>query len=287
MYTSLRCEEGAHGRLLQRRLGTTNLLVAQLLQARLGSGELSIDRFEVGSFSFISRVCVAMAVRNASCTWIDRSCSSATSAVSDELVVLSDVVRRRCLPRLIALIAQATELLNVVGILSKAGRLENDSAAPSRYSGSGFGGRGAAGSARLGLAGLGQRSLTRLLVPRIATDTAAPIRGDRVSRASLALVSPSVTCGGRLGENFGDLGGRTAWAGREIVEFFGTHLQGSACGGKCFPPGGKHLPPVNSSTSRFLQREIVFFKGYSTFLSGGPKVPLPASQPSEMVKGPG
>ena len=47
-----------------------------------------------------------------------------------DLVVLGDVVR--CLPRLIALIAQATELLNLVGILSKAGRLEDDSAAPSR-----------------------------------------------------------------------------------------------------------------------------------------------------------
>ena len=126
------CEEVAHERLLPRRLGTTNLLVAQLLQARLGSDELAIDRFEVGSFSFISRVCVAMAVRNASCTLIDCSCSSATSAVSDELVVLSDVVR--CLPWLIALIAQATELLNVVVILSKADRLDDDSAAPSCYS---------------------------------------------------------------------------------------------------------------------------------------------------------
>jgi hypothetical protein len=183
------------------------------------------------------------------------------------------------LARLIAQIAQGAELLNVGGVLIQSGRLVDDSAAPSCYSGSRFGDRGAAGSARLGLAGLGQRSLTRLLVPRIATDTAAPIRGDRVSRASLALVSPSVTCGGRLGENFGDLGGRTAWAGRKIVEFFGTHLQGSISTGKCFPPGGKQLPVVNSSTSRFLQREIIFFKGYSNFLCGGPKVPLPASQP--------
>jgi hypothetical protein len=163
--------------------------------------------------------------------------------------------------------------------LIQSGRLVDHSAAPSCYSGSRFGDRGAAGSARLGLAGLGQRSLTRLLVPRIATDTAAPIRGDRVSRASLALVSPSVTRGGRLGENFGDLGGRTAWAGRKIVEFFGTHLQGSISTGKCFRTVRKHLPVVNSSTSRFLQREIIFFKGYSNFLCGGPKVPLPASQP--------
>ena len=160
----------------------------------------------------------------------------------------------------------------------QSGRLVDDSAAPSCYSGSRFGDRGAAGSARLGLAGLGQRSLTRLLVPGIAADTAAPIRGNRVTRAFLALVSHSATCGGRLGENFGDLGGRTAWAGRKIVEFSGTHLQGSICGGKCFPPGGKQLPPVNSSTSRFLQREIIVFDGYSNFLCGGPKVPLPASQ---------
>ena len=121
--------------------------------------------------------------------------------------------------------------------------------------------------------------MTRLLVPGIAADTAAPIRGDGVTRALLTLVYHSATCGGRLGENFGDLGGRTAWAGRKIVEFSGTHLQGSVCGGKCFRTVRKQLPPVNSSTSRFLQREIIFFKGYSNFLCGGPKVPLPASQP--------
>ena len=50
----------------------------------------------------------------------------------------------------------------------------------------------------------------------------------------------SATCGGRLGENFGDLGGRTAWAGRKKVEFFGTHLLGSICGGKCFATVAKH-----------------------------------------------
>jgi hypothetical protein len=31
----------------------------------------------------------------------------------------------------------------------------------------------------------------------------------------------SATCGGRLGENFGDLGGIAAWAGRKIVDFWG------------------------------------------------------------------
>ena len=46
-----------------------------------------------------------------------------------DLVVLGDVVG--LLPRLIALIAQATELLNVVVILSKADRLDDDSAAES------------------------------------------------------------------------------------------------------------------------------------------------------------
>ena len=123
-----------------------------------------------------------------------------------DLVVLGDVVR--CLPRLIALIAQATELLNLVGILSKAGRLEDDSAAPSRYSGSGFGGRGAAGSARLGLAGLGQRSLARHLVPGIAADTAAPIRGDRVAWAFLTLAWHDGHLWWPSRRKFGRFGGR-------------------------------------------------------------------------------
>ena len=144
----------------------------------------------------------------------------------------------------------------------------DDSAAPSCYSGSGFGGRGAAGSARLGLAGLGQRSLARHLVPGIAADTAAPIRGNRVAWALLTLVYHSATCGGRLGENFGDLGGRAAWAGRRIVEVFGTHLEGSISTGKCFPTVGKQLPVVNSSTSRFLQREIVFLRVLEFSLRG-------------------
>ena len=98
---------------------------------------------------------------------------------------LGDVVG--LLARLISLSAQGAELLDVGGVLIQADRLDDDSAAPSRCIDSGFGGRGAAGSARLGLAGLGQRSLTRLLVPGIAADTAAPIRGDRVTRAFLTL----------------------------------------------------------------------------------------------------
>ena len=178
-------EEAAHERLLPRRLGTavSPLLVAQLLRAHLRSDELAIDRFELGSISFISRVCVAIPCVLHLDRLLVQLCHFGRQRA--DLVALGDVVR--CLPRLIALIAQATELLNLVGILSKAGRLEDDSAAPSRYSGSGFGGRGAAESARLGFAGLGQRSLARHLVPGIAADTKAPIRGDRVTRAFLTL----------------------------------------------------------------------------------------------------
>ena len=157
-----------------------------------------------------------------------------------DLVVLGDVVG--LLARLISLIAQGAQLLNIVGVLIQTGRLDDDSAAPSRNIDSGFGGRGAAGSARLGLAGLGQRSLARLLGPhvRVAADAAPHILGYIVAWALLTLVYHSATCGGRLAENFGDLGGRTAWTGRKIVEFFGTHLEGSVCGGKCFATVAKH-----------------------------------------------
>ena len=110
----------------------------------------------------------------------------------------------------------------------------------------------AAGSARLGLAGLGQlRSLARLLGPhvRVAADAAPHIFGCFVAWALLTLAYHSATWGGRLGEIFGDLDGRTAWAGRRIVEFFGTHLQWSISTGEGFPAAGKPLPVVNSSTS--------------------------------------
>jgi hypothetical protein len=71
----------------------------------------------------------------------------------------------------------------------------------------------------------------------------------------------------------------TRWkVGRKNSRVFGTHLQGSISTGKGLPPGGRPLPVVNSSTSRFLQREIIFLQGYSNFLCGGPKVPLPAGQ---------
>ena len=159
-----------------------------------------------------------MTVRNASCTLVDCSCSSATSAVSASIWA-SLVTWSGCLLGSSVLSRRGAQLLNVVGVLIQAGRIDDDSAAPSSCSGSRFGGRGAAGSARLGLAGLGQWSLARLLVPGIAADTAAPIRGNRVAWAFLTLVYHSATCGGRLGENFGDLGGRTAWAGRKTVEF--------------------------------------------------------------------
>ena len=118
-----------------------------------------------------------------------------------DLGVLGDVVG--FFAQLLAKVAQGAELLNVGGILVQAGRHDDSSAAPSRQIGHRLGGRG---SARLDLAGLGQRSLTRLLVSGIAAGTAAPIREDRVTRAILALVSHSATCGGRLGENLGDFG---------------------------------------------------------------------------------
>ncbi len=73
---------------------------------------------------------------------------------------------------------------------------------------------------------------------------------------SLRLLGMSATCGRRLGENFGDLGGRAAWARRKIVEFFRTHLQGSISTGKGFLAAGRPLPVVNSSTSRFLQERV-------------------------------
>ena len=45
-----------------------------------------------------------------------------------DLGVLGDVVG--CLARVLVMVAQGAELLNVVGILSKAGRLVDDTAAP-------------------------------------------------------------------------------------------------------------------------------------------------------------
>ena len=124
-----------------------------------------------------------------------------------DLVVLGDVVR--CLPRLIALIAQATELLKLVGILSKAGRLEDDSAAPSRCSGSGFGVRGAAdllGSAPL-VSGNGPSH--GILYRGLHQARQRRSVGTESHGRSLRLLGMSATCSGRLGENFGDLGHRT------------------------------------------------------------------------------
>ena len=60
-----------------------------------------------------------------------------------DMGVLGDVVGCLALARLISLIAQGAQLLNVVGVLIQAGRLDDNSAAPSRCSGSGFRGRGA------------------------------------------------------------------------------------------------------------------------------------------------
>ena len=74
------------------------------------------------------------------------------------------------------------------------------------------------------VAGLGQRSLARLLGPhvRVAADAAPHILGYIVAWALLTLAWH--VGHHSLGENFGDLGGRTAWTGRKIVEFSGTHL---------------------------------------------------------------
>ena len=53
---------------------------------------------------------------------------------------------------------------------------------------------------------------------------------------SLRLLGMSATCGGRLEENFGDLGGRTAWAGREIVEFLGRTYRARFAVVNALPP---------------------------------------------------
>ena len=56
-----------------------------------------------------------------------------------DLGVLGDV--RRAPAVVAADVAQGAQLLNVVGVLIQAGRLDDDSAAPSRYIDKGFGGR--------------------------------------------------------------------------------------------------------------------------------------------------
>ena len=135
------------------------------------------------SFSFISRVCVAMSVRNASCSFVACSCSSITSAVSASIwasLVTWSGSLHSCSRRS----RRGAELLNVGGVLIQAARRQfgrselstRKSARPQKIR-----------QARP-RAGIGQRSLTRLLVPGIAADTVAPIRGDRVTRAFLTLV---------------------------------------------------------------------------------------------------
>jgi hypothetical protein len=131
--------------------------------------------------------------------------------------------------------------------------------------------------------GLGQlRFVTRILGPhvRVAADAghhhAAPhILGYIVAWAILTLawhVGHLQWPSRRKKWRFGGLNG----VGRaQNSRVFGTHPEGSVCGGKCFATVAKHLPPVNSSTSRFLQREIIFFKGYSTFFAGVRKYHYP------------
>jgi hypothetical protein len=118
--------------------------------------------------------------------------------------------------------------------------------------------------------------LTRLLVAGIAADTAASIHWDIIARAMLALVYHRGHLWWPSRRKFWRFGGHSGVGRAQNSRFLGAHLQGSVSGGKCFAAAAKQLPPVNSSTSRFLQREIIFFKGYSNFLCGGPKVPLPA-----------
>jgi hypothetical protein len=132
-----------------------------------------------------------------------------------DLGVLGDVVR--CLPRLIALIAQATELLNLVGILSKAGRLEVQVAAAAVDSESGEL-QDLLGSAPL-VSGNGPSH--GILYRGLHQARQRRSVGTESHGRSLCLLGMSATCGGRLGENLGDFGGGTAWAGRKIVEFLG------------------------------------------------------------------
>jgi hypothetical protein len=80
------------------------------------------------------------------------------------------------------------------------------------------------------------------------------------------LLGMSATCSGRLGGNLGDLGDRTAWAGRRIVEFFGTRLQGSICGIRGFRTAQRPLPPVDISDSFCLK--IILLGGTRVFFAG-------------------
>ena len=120
-----------------------------------------------------------------------------------DLVVLGDVVR--CLPRLIALIAQATELLNLVGILSKVGRLEVQVAAAAVDSESG-GLQDLLGSASL-VSGNGPSH--GILYRGVQQTRQRRSVGTESHGRCLRLHGMSATCSGRLGENFGDLGHRT------------------------------------------------------------------------------
>ncbi len=70
-------------------------------------------------------------------------------------------------------------------------------------------------------------------------------------------------------------GGRTAWAGRKIVEFCGTHILGSISTGKCFAAAAKQLPVVKFVDISISSACIIFFQGYSTFLWGVRKYHYP------------
>ncbi len=135
-------------------LGPADLLVEQRLNLPLRSDELAVDRFELGLL-FIHLARVRGHGRAHRVVHLGPLLVQLAHFGSQrlDLGVLGD--RVGCLARVLVMVVQGAELLNVVVILCKAGRLDDDSAAPIRCSGSGFGDRGAAGSARLGLAGLG------------------------------------------------------------------------------------------------------------------------------------
>ena len=127
---------------------------------------------------------------------------------------LGDVVR--LLPRSIAMVAQGAQLLNVVGILSKAGRLEDDSAAPLQVAAAAVDSKSGELQDLLGSAPLisGNGPSHGILYRGLQQTRQRRSVGTESHERSLRLLGMSATCGGSLGENFGDLGGRTAWAGR-------------------------------------------------------------------------
>ncbi len=120
----------AHERLLPRHLGPADLLISQLLHLPLRSRELAVDRFELGLL-LIHLARVRGHTRTHFGVQLRRSLVQLAHFGRRrlDLGVLGDVVG--CLARLIALIPQGAELLNVVAVVIQvAGWLDDDSAAP-------------------------------------------------------------------------------------------------------------------------------------------------------------